>query len=390
MADQAPDEATFVKNLQRRNFSTTTSSNETALPLTSIEMIQMVVLIIILAAGFFGNALISGVVLRNRQMRTRTNLFLIQMAVIGMVVSLCCIPLMITVIIKQFWVLGEPLCKFNAFLIPFWLSSSIFTLTVICIHKYLSVVKPLRRIFTNRPFLFIMIMIWISAFACSVGPILGWTTIVYRHSAGMCCPRDPQNVREISHAVFMSCVAYIFPTIAMAILYCKIIAAVKSHCKRIRETAIIDDRGILAQRKSIITIFYVLAAFVICWAPYFIYGILTLVPHRVGFSSYFLRIAYTCGFLYNVCTPIILFARNPRFRRGFKELVTLQRINRPPFLSPESSIPQNCESSRRSSAEYLAEKRCSVWFLSSQSSLLSIEPEPCYRRRKLRWIETYL
>ena len=91
---------------------------------------------------------------------------------------------------------------------------------------------------------------------------------MYRHSVGMCCPRDPQNVREISHAVFISCVAYIFATIAMAILYCKIIAAVKSHCKRIRKTSIIDDRGILAQRKIIITILYVLAAFVICWAPY--------------------------------------------------------------------------------------------------------------------------
>ena len=268
MADQSPGEATFVKNLQRHNFSTTTSSNETALPLTSIEMIQLVVLLIILAVGFFGNALISGVVLRNRQMRTRTNLFLTQMAVIGTVVCLCCIPFMITVIIKQFWVLGEPLCKFNAFFIPFWLSSSIFTLTVICIHKYLSVVKPLRRIFTHRRIIFIMIMIWISAFTCSIGPILGWTTIVYRHSVGMCCPRDPQNVREISHAVFISCVAYIFATIAMAILYCKIIAAVKSHCKRIRKTSIIDDRGILAQRKIIITILYVLAAFVICWAPY--------------------------------------------------------------------------------------------------------------------------
>ena len=199
-------------------------------------MIQPVVLLVILAVGVFGNALIGGVALRNRHMRTRTNLFLTQMAVIGMVVCLCCIPFMITVITKQSWILGEPLCKFNAFLIPFWLSSSIFTLTVICIQSYLSVVKLLRRILTHKSILFIMIMIWFLAFACSIGPILGWTTIVYRYSAGMCCPREPENVREISHPVFMSCVTYIFPTITLAILYWKIIVAVKSLCKRIRKT----------------------------------------------------------------------------------------------------------------------------------------------------------
>ena len=202
--------------------------------------------------------------------------------------------------------------------------------------------------------------------------------------------REPENVREISHAVFMSCVTYIFPTMAMAILYWKIIVAVKSHCKRIRKTAIIDDRGILAQRKTIIAILYVLAAFVICWAPYFTYVILTLVPHSMAFSHHFLRVAYMCGFLCNACSPVILSVRNPRFRRGFKELIMFQGVNRPSSLSPESSMPQNCESPRRSSAEYLAERRCSVWFLSSQSSLLSIEPEVCYRHRKLRWIETYL
>ena len=81
MADESLDEATSVKNLQRHNFATTASSNETAFPLSSIEMIQLVVLLVILAVGFFANALIGGVVLRNRHMRTRKNL-LTQMAVI--------------------------------------------------------------------------------------------------------------------------------------------------------------------------------------------------------------------------------------------------------------------------------------------------------------------
>ncbi|XP_068716486.1 melanopsin-like [Montipora foliosa] len=390
MVDRTLDESASERILQLANkSSSTTSYNKAPLPHGSIAIIQLLVLFLTLTVGFIGNASLVAVVIRNRQMRTRTNMFLTQLAVTGMGVCLFSIPFMITALIKQSWVLGEVLCKLNAFFVPFCFSSSIFTLTAICIHKYFSVVKPLRRIITHKRTLLIIGFIWLSAFACSIGPIFGWTVIIFRSSASMCCPRDPQNTLEISHTIFMLCVVYMFPILAMVFLYLRIIIAVKSHCQRIRDTAIIDDRGILAQRKIIITLLYVLTAFVVCWTPYFIYGIMSMVTRPTNFPPYFLGTAYICGFLYSVCTPIILCTRNPRFRRGFKELVTFQGINRP-SLGAHGSIPHNCGSSRRPSSDYLTERRCSVWFLSSQNSLLSIEPEPCYRRRRLRWIETYL
>lgn len=371
--------------------NTTSRNFEKSDALEAIAFVQLVVLFLTLVVGFLGNALVVGVVIFNRQMRTRTNIFLAQLAVTGIGVCLFCIPFMIVTIIKQTWVFGEPLCKFNGFAVPFWFASSIFTLMVISIHKYFSIVKPLRKIITQSRTLFIIVVVWVSAFACSIGPILGWTKIVYKSSSCLCGPGLPRNALEISHTLFLLAVVYTFPIVVMVFLYWRIIKAVKSHCQRIRDTAIIDDRGILAQKKIIITLLFVLAAFVACWTPFFIYGILTLVADASQLSRHFLRSAYICGFLYSVCNPIILGARNPRFRRGFKELITFQRIRRP-SLSPASagSSPQN-EGDGRPSADYLAEKRCSVWFLSSsQNSLLRLEPELPNRRWKLRWIETNL
>ena len=374
------------------NSSATTGYAESAVStLDAVALTQLVVLFLTLVVGFFGNALVVGVVICNRQMRTRTNIFLTQLAVTGMGVCLFCIPFMITALFKQSWVLGAAFCKLNAFLVPFWFSSSIFTLTAISIHKYFSIVNPLRRIITPKRTLLIIVVVWVSAFASSIGPILGWTEIVYKSSASMCGLRYPHNAPEISHTVFLLCVVYAFPILTMVILYWRIIRAVKAHCRRIRDTAIIDDRGILTQRKIIITLLFVLAAFVACWTPFFIYGILTLVTDVSQFSRHFLRSVYICGFLYSVCNPIILGARNPRFRRGFKELVTFQGFRRSlPSPTGAGSSPQSCESSRRPSSDYFAEKRGSVWFLSSQKSLLSLEPEPTYRRQRLRWIETNL
>lgn len=381
------------RNIQLDNSSTTaTDHTESAISsLDTVALTQLVVLFLTLVAGFFGNALVVGVVICNRQMRTRTNIFLTQLAVTGMGVCLFCIPFMITALIKQAWVLGEALCKLNAFLVPFWFSSSIFTLTAISIHKYFSIVSPLRKIITRKRTLFIIVVVWLSAFACSIGPILGWTEIVYKSTASMCGLRYPYNASEMSHTVFLLCIVYAFPILTMVFLYWRIIRAVKAHCRRIRDTAIIDDRGILTQRKIIITLLFVLAVFVACWTPFFVYGLLTLVTDVSQFSRHFLRSVYICGFLYSVCNPIILGARNPRFRRGFKELVTFQGFRRPSSsLSGAGSSPQTCESPRRPSSDYLAEKRGSVWFLSSQNSLLSLEPEPTYRRQRLRWIETNL
>ncbi|KAL9966850.1 hypothetical protein ACROYT_G024980 [Oculina patagonica] len=371
--------------------NSTSTNYEDKDALDAIAFLQLAVLFLTLVVGFLGNALVVGVVIFNRQMRTRTNIFLTQLAVTGIGVCLFCIPFMIVAIIKQAWVFGEPLCKFNGFVVPFWFASSIFTLTAISIHKYFSIVKPLRKIITQRRTLLIIILVWVSAFACSIGPILGWTRIVYKSSSCMCGPRYPRNALEISHTLFLLSVVYTFPIIAMIFLYWRIINAVKTHCQRIRDTAIIDDRGILAQKKIIITLLFVLAAFVACWTPFFMYGILTLVTDASQLSRHFLRSAYICGFLYSVCNPIILGARNPRFRRGFKELITFQRIRRPSLSPAGAGYSPQSVGDRRPSADYLAEKRCSVWFLSSsQNSLLRLEPAVPHRRRKLRWIETNL
>lgn len=370
--------------------NSTSTNYENSGTIDGIAFLQLFVLFLTLAVGFLGNALVVGVVIFHRQMRTRTNIFLTQLAVTGMGVCIFCIPFMIVALIKQAWIFDEALCKFNGFIVPFWFTSSIFTLTAVSIHKYFSIVKPLSKIITPRRSLIIIVVVWVSAFACSIGPILGWTEIVYKSTSCMCGPRFPRNALDISYTLFLVSVVYTFPIVAMIILYWRIIKAVKSHCQRIRDTAIIDDRGILAQKKIIITLLFVLVAFVACWTPFFIYGILTLVTDANRLSRHFLSSAYICGFLYSVCNPIILGSRNPRFRRGFKELITFQRIRRPSLSPSGAGSSAQSVGDRLPSADYLAEKRCSVWFLSSQNSLLRLEPELPQRRRKLRWIETNL
>ena len=357
------------------------------IPLSPAVILQVVVLFLILAVGFIGNALVVGVVFLNRQMRTRTNLLLTQLAITGVGVCLFCIPFMIVALIKQSWILGDSLCQLNGFMFPFWLCSSIFTLSAIGIHKYFSVAMPLRKIITQRRVFIVMIAAWIAASACSVGPVLGWTEIVYQSSSATCGSRFPQNGMEISHTIFLLFAVYIAPIVGTAFLYWRIIRAVKSHCRRIRDTAIIDDRGILAQRKIVITLIFVFATFVACWTPFFVYGILTLATDPTRLSRHFVHSVYTCGFLFSACNPVIVATRNPRFRRGFKELLTFY------ILRSHSNADLNQRGYaklRRPSEDYRTEKRCSVWFMSSRSSLLSLEPEPVNRRRKLRWIETNL
>lgn len=217
----------------------------------NLTFLQLAVLFLTLVADLIGNSLVVGVVISNRQMRTRTNLFLTQLAITGIGVCLFCIPFMIVAILKQGWVLDEPLCQFNGFVLPFWFASSIFTLTAISRHKYFSIVKPLRMIIIQRRSLLIILVVWASALACSIGPIFGWTEIVYKSSSSICGPRFPRSALEVSHTVFLISVVYTIPILAMILLYWRIIEAVKSHCKRICDTAIIDDRGILAQKKKL-------------------------------------------------------------------------------------------------------------------------------------------
>ena len=388
---QASGNKTPSQTYSRLNNSLNYAASEGNSPqLDAPAAIQVVVLSFIIIAGFFGNFLVVGVVLRERLMRTRTNWFLVVLAIDHIGVVIFCAPFMLASTVKGEWIFGDAACKLNGFMNAFWFTSTIFTLTVISVHKYFSVVKPLRRIITRRRAILMIILVGLGAFSCAIGPLIGWGSINFNVVSSMCGPDNSYEIPRTVYVIFLMSIAYAIPVLIMGFLYWRIFKAVNLHCHRIRDTAIIDVRGVLTQKQMITTLFIILTTFIVCWTPFFVYAVIMLATDFSGtsFSRPFLRAAYICGFLHSILNPVVLGARNPRFRRGFKEIVQCKWVGKAhDSTTSNGNIPGRAV---RPSVDYLAERRCSVWYLSTQQSLLSLEQEKPQRRLKLRWIETNL
>ncbi|XP_031568515.1 allatostatin-A receptor-like [Actinia tenebrosa] len=353
--------------------------------LDNVNVFQVVILSLILIAGFVGNILVVGVVALKCEMRTRTNIFFTNLAIAEIGTCVFCVPLMLMGLTRGRWNWGNEFCKVNCFMLQFWFLECVFTLIALSLHKYLSVYKPLKRIMNRKRTFLVILCTWMIAFLCATGPVLGWKKISNQSEAATCYFNNPTRTLHFAHVIFFSTISYMIPIIAIIIIYYNVIRVVQKHFKRIRDTGIIDDKGIRAKRRIVITISIVIFVFFLCWTPFFVNSVMSLL----NVQRDFFRVALFCGFSFSVFSPVILVMRNPRFKRGFGEILTCGFFREGSQIDLGTSFGSNI-SHTNPSFEYIEERRCSAWYMSTQKNLLSLEPAPPERRLKLRWIETNL
>jgi hypothetical protein len=107
------------------------------------DFVFSVTLSVIMSIGAFlavvGNSMVLTVVIRHRGMRTRTNLFLVNLAVADLLVGATVVPFAVTTLIEGRWIFGSEtgtFCTINGWLNCFCLVASIHTLMYISIHKH--------------------------------------------------------------------------------------------------------------------------------------------------------------------------------------------------------------------------------------------------------------
>ena len=95
-------------------------------PAFVVTMSALMVLFIV--CSLVGNTLVILTICRHRQMRTRTNLFLMNLAVADVMVAVLDMPVALVTLIAGRWVFGELLCQMNAFFVGLGTMTSVHTL----------------------------------------------------------------------------------------------------------------------------------------------------------------------------------------------------------------------------------------------------------------------
>lgn len=112
--------------------------------------------------GLLGNGLVVLVVLSNPQMRSTTNVLIINLAIADLLFVIFCVPFTATDYVLATWPFGDVWCKLVQYFIVVTAHASIYTLVLMSLDRFLAVVYPIasRSLRTERNTIWAISVLW--------------------------------------------------------------------------------------------------------------------------------------------------------------------------------------------------------------------------------------
>ncbi|XP_053087885.1 trace amine-associated receptor 13c-like [Pangasianodon hypophthalmus] len=274
-----------------------------------------------------GNLLVVISVFHFKQLHTPTNTLVLSLAVSDFLIgAFVMLPVLIWTI-ESCWIFGRGFC------ISFWLSGafililSLYNVALISVDRYLALSNPF--LYTNtisrRTMCIAVCCTWCVCLAYSV-------TFYYFNISSMnflLCPGECfLLLNEVWSVIDLVC-SFIFPLSVIIILYTRVFLIAKKHATAIRElnnhtrpkTQKITSHSMKPERKAAKVLGILVAVFLVCLLPYFIYSLLGDVIELQTETIHKLMIV---GCLNSTINPFIYAVFYPWFRRCIKLIITLR------------------------------------------------------------------
>ncbi|XP_031849865.1 tachykinin-like peptides receptor 86C [Nomia melanderi] len=285
---------------------------------------------LLIATG--GNVIVIWIVLAHRRMRTVTNYFLVNLSVADLMMSLLNCAFNFTFLLNSSWPFGVIYCTINNFVAHLTVASSVFTLVVISVDRYMAIMRPLKHRISRKMTVMTMILIWTIGSALALPCLLYSTTKSRRYLNGKtritCYLLWPDgdylhSTIEYSYNIVFLSVTYLIPIMLMAVCYA-LMGRKLWVTKSIGELTHYQKNLMKSKRKVVKMFITVVAIFAICWLPY--HGFFIYVYHHRHFAeiSYVPHIYlgfYWLAMSNAMVNPIIYYWMNTTFRVYFQLII---------------------------------------------------------------------
>ena len=297
---------------------TTDELHPNFIPLSAILVPSILLAVVIL----FGNSLVVLSYKINNRLRTRTNEYLVSLAISDLLVGGISLPMWIYIILIEFKESYTFKAAFRIFDV-FAALASIYHLSAISIERYIAVSRPFY--YKCLPVSFHRAMIsstWILAgFLASLSSVTTTT---------------PWISRVYSTVLFIG--GFTLPIAITACMYTGVFSVARSLLRRnSSRTASQDSTKSLKkyyqrERKVAITVALITGLFLVAWVPFFTVSITAAYcPHCLPSSPGSLRglviIVKSVHYLNSAVNPLVYARRNPEMKRTFLKLLGLKRFN---------------------------------------------------------------
>nr|XP_055055515.1 neuropeptide FF receptor 2 [Misgurnus anguillicaudatus] len=320
-------------------------------PLVSAIFIVSYLLIFIVC--MVGNGVVCFIVLRSKNMRTVTNLFILNLAISDLLVGIFCMPTTLVDNIITGWPFGSLVCKLSGMVQGISVSASVFTLVAIAVDRFRCIVYPFKQKLTISTSTLIIVIIWVLAISimCPSGVMLQVTKehrVAILLSASnttqpfyWCRENWPnQEMRKIYTTVLFANI-YLAPLTLIVIMYARIgitlfktsmpASASQTETSGSGKQSRYESRQMVSRKKKrVIKMLLVVALlFILSWLPLWAlmmlsdYASLSERQHRV-INIYVYPLAHWLAFCNSSVNPIVYGFFNENFRKGFKAAFKLQ------------------------------------------------------------------
>lgn len=262
-----------------------------------------IVLSVFILVAIVGNVLVILSVVCNKHLQTVTNVFIVNLAMADLLLSIIVLPFSASLEVLGCWVFGRVFCNIWAAVDVLCCTASILSLCIISVDRYIGVKHCLKYpcIMTEKKAVVILVLVWVSSTVISVGPLLGW--------------KEPQPVddsicritEEPGYALFSSLFSFYLPLMVILIMYFRVYVVARRttssleagikrernksmevvlriHCRSVLEGVRQDSKSppfrsslsvrlmkFSREKKAAKTLAIVVGMFILCWLPFFFF-----------------------------------------------------------------------------------------------------------------------
>ncbi|XP_028828877.1 neuropeptide FF receptor 2-like [Denticeps clupeoides] len=319
----------------------------------SVAAVFIVSYLLIFILCMVGNGIVSFIVLRNKNMRTVTNLFILNLAVSDLLVGIFCMPTTLVDNIITGWPFGSIVCKLSGMVQGISVSASVFTLVAIAVDRFRCIVYPFKQKLTISTSTLIIMVIWVLAISIMC-PSAVMLQVTKEHRISILSVNDnttqpfywcreiwpSQEMRKIYTTVLFTSI-YLAPLSLIVIMYARIgitlfktsmpASVGQSGSSLGASKARYDNQHTVSKKKKrVVKMLLVVALlFIFSWLPLWAlmmlsdYASLTEHQHRI-INIYVFPLAHWLAFFNSSINPIIYGFFNENFRRGFQAAFKFQ------------------------------------------------------------------
>ncbi|XP_034670656.1 allatostatin-A receptor [Drosophila subobscura] len=276
-------------------------------------------------AGLLGNGLVILVVVANQQMRSTTNLLIINLAVSDILFVIFCVPFTATDYVLPEWPFGNMWCKFVQYMIVVTCHCSVYTLVLMSFDRFLAVVHPVTSMSlrTERNATLAIMCAWITIVTTAIPVALSHSVrnYQYRGNVGTACvfstEEEVWSLVGFQVSFFLS--SYVAPLTLICFLYMGMLARLWKSAPGCKPSA--ESRK--GKRRVTRMVVVVVLAFAICWLPIHVILVLKALDMYGGshLSVIIQIISHVVAYTNSCINPILYAFLSDNFRKAFRKVV---------------------------------------------------------------------